>query len=369
MSYGVTSLNSVGDPAYRAAETREAFGSGQRIGPRYFATGEAIDGERVYYNFMRPVTGGDAQLQLEVSRAKALDYDMVKTYVRLPHETQAKVVQLAHQQGNYVAAHYMLPSVSYGEDGVTHVSATTRHGFAYTRSSAGITYRDVIDSYLTAGAFDISTTFNASLYAEDPTMVDDGRLQLLNVPWDQISLRAKRDAAVSADQTLSLDSLRKEEATVKAIRDGGGDILAGTDSPLDNVATALHLNLRAQVKYGMEPWRALQSVTLLPAKRVGVLGDLGTVEPGKLADLTFVSGDPTRDIKAAANVQSVMKNGRLFTIAELEAPFTPAAAAPTSVRAPLRNVLRAAPEDPGSKNGTYWWHDPAEMIEDEHKTK
>ena len=38
--------------------------------------------------------------------------------------------------------------------------------------------------------------------------------------------------------------------------------LSGTDSPLDNVATALHLNLRGQVKYGHESWKALQTATL-----------------------------------------------------------------------------------------------------------
>jgi hypothetical protein len=85
LAYGVTELQSQGDPVYRAIETREAFASGERVGPRYFASGEAIDGERVYYNFMRP-TYSEAQLELEMARAQALDYDLVKTYVRLPHD-------------------------------------------------------------------------------------------------------------------------------------------------------------------------------------------------------------------------------------------------------------------------------------------
>jgi imidazolonepropionase-like amidohydrolase len=87
------------------------------------------------------------------------------------------------------------------------------------------------------------------------------------------------------------------------------------------VATALHLNLRAQVKYGIEPWRALQTATILPAKAFGVEKDLGSLEPGKLADLVLVSGDPLSDIKAAANVQFVMKGGHLYSVAELTAPF------------------------------------------------
>jgi len=79
-----------------------------------------------------------------------------------------------------VASHYMLPGLGYDMDGMTHVSATTRLGFAYTRSSAGISYQDMRDLFSQQGAFDISTTFNPSLYAEDPTMVDDPRLAIRN---------------------------------------------------------------------------------------------------------------------------------------------------------------------------------------------
>ena len=87
------------------------------------------------------------------------------------------------------------------------------------------------------------------------------------------------------------------------------------------MATALHVNLRAQVKYGLAPWQALQTATLLPAKAFGVANDLGTLEPGKLADMVFISGDPLTNIKDVANVSSVMKNGKLYTLPELMKPF------------------------------------------------
>lgn len=359
MTYGVTELNSVGDPVYRAQETREAYASNARVGPRYFMTGEALDGERVFYNFMRPIMD-EQTLAREIERAKAMDYDMVKTYVRLPHAWQKVASDAAHQMGVYSAAHYMLPGQGFDVDGQTHVSATTRLGFAYTRSSAGISYQDMRDIFSQPGAFVISTTFNPSLYAEDPGMVDDRRLQVLNVPWDQALLRAKRDNAVRNDQTVSLDSLKKEEETVASIIRQGGVALAGTDSPLDNVATALHLNLRAQVKFGHESWKALQTATLLPARTIGVEKDLGTVEEGKLADLAFINGDPLRDIKELANVAGVMKNGRYYGVDELMQPFVAAAQGTTAVQ---QRMLPAKP----AQIEKYWWHDPAQLVEDEHK--
>ena len=361
MAYGVTSLQSVGDPAYRGPETREAYAAGARVGPRYFSTGEALDGERVYYNFMRPITT-EQQLQLEFSRAKALDYDMVKTYVRLPHAWQKLAIENAHSSlGVFTGGHYMMPQLAEGGDGMTHVSATTRTGWAYTRSSAGISYHDMTDLFrMSAGAFDISTTFNASLYAEDPTMVEDPRLLVLNPAWDQAALIAKRNAAVTTPQSVSLDSLKKEESTFQRIQLGGGTMLAGTDSPLDNVATALHLNLRAQVKFGLASWQALQSATLKPARLYNVANDLGTVEPGKLADLTFINGDPLADIKQLANVAAVMKGGRYYSTAELMAPFvTPTPALPAAA-AIWQHRIEAPLVHPGE---AVWWHDMREMAD------
>jgi Tol biopolymer transport system component len=337
LAYGVTELQSQGDPVYRAVETREAFASGERVGPRYFASGEAIDGERVYYNFMRPTTS-DAQLDRELSRARALDYDLLKTYVRLPHEMQKKAMQFAHDTlGVGTTSHYMLPGMAYGMDGMTHVSATARLGFAYTRSSGGVSYQDMRSLFEASGMYDISTAFGSSpLYVDDPAMVEGPRLLTLNTPWDQIVLRAKlalaqgREPVVPegahlpprlGDPATTLDGLRKEMETLGAVVRGGGIMLVGTDSPLDSVATALHLGLRAQVKYGLEPWQALQTATLFPARAFGVEKDLGTVEAGKLADLAIVAGDPLKDIKAAASVKYVVKDGRVYTVEELLAPF------------------------------------------------
>jgi imidazolonepropionase-like amidohydrolase len=71
----------------------------------------------------------------------------------------------------------------------------------------------------------------------------------------------------------------------------------------------------------LAPWRALETVTSIPARAFYLLKDLGTLEPGKLADLIFVDGDPLANIDDAAKVRCVMKNGVLMSVESIAKPF------------------------------------------------
>jgi hypothetical protein len=257
----------------------------------------------------------------------------------------------------------MMPGAANGMDGMSHVSATTRLGFPYTRSGGGVSYQDMIDIFVMAGMHDTSTTFNEVLLREDPGFVDDVRLQTLYPPWEVEALRAKLQNILNTDPTVALDSLEKEEATVRRILRAGGTVLCGTDSPLDNPALALHFNLRSQVHFGLAPYEALQTATRLPARVFGVESDLGTLEPGKLADLILIDGDPLLNINDLANVVGTMKNGRLYSIDDLLAPFLSAnlAREPVGQGAPTHRFVAPVPE---SKT-KFWWHDAKDYFEDD----
>lgn len=320
LSYGITQVRGLADNAYRALEHQEAYRAGAAVGPRLFSTGEAVDGERVYYPMMIPTTS-EEQFAREMQRLKALDFDFVKLYVRLPFDWAEEGIKFAHgQMGVETASHYLLPAVSLGEDGMSHISATARTGYAYSRSFTGVSYGDVRKLLTESGMWTISTILNPTMYADNAGMADDARYNVAP-PWEKARLVAARDADLKADQTQAMAHVKDEEDTVAAVVKAGGYILAGTDAPIDLTATSLHLNLRAQVKFGMAPWQALETATILPAKAFGLEKDLGTLEPGKLADLILVKGDPLMDINAAAEVQCVMENGFLRSVGEVMAPF------------------------------------------------
>lgn len=318
--YGITQVRGIADNAYRALQHQEAYRSGAAIGPRLFSTAEAVDGERVYYPMMIPTTS-EVQLHREFDRLKALDFDFVKLYVRLPFRWAKQGIDYAHSQmGVETASHYLLPAVSLGEDGMSHISATARTGYAYSRSFTGVSYSDVRTLLADSKMWTISTILNPTMYVENATMPEDPKYRLAP-PWELARLVAARDADLKADQADAMMRVQDEESTVAAVIKSGGYILAGTDSPLDLTATSLHLNLRAQVKFGLAPWQALETATILPAKAFGLSKDLGTLEPGKLADLIIVSGDPLKNIKDAAEVQCVMEDGVLRSVGSIMAPF------------------------------------------------
>lgn len=321
LSFGITSTVSMGDPAYLITEDKEAINSGARLAPRLFSSGEPVDGSRVYYNFMRPTTSKE-QLQLELERAKELDYDLLKTYVRFPYNFQEEAINEAHDLGIPTFSHYYYPSMTFGQDGTSHISASQRLDFSRTQSASGHAYDDVVQLAEKSGMAMTSTLFSSRTLLEfNDDLFDDKRVKTLYTPWQYKSLEQSYNNVINTDQKVARKSLERDVTVLKDITDAGGVVLGGTDIPLIDVAVSLHLNLQAMESYGMTPYEALQTVTYLPAKVMGVENDLGTIEEGKLADLAFVKGNPLENIEDAKNVEKVMKNGDLYTVDEIMALY------------------------------------------------
>ena len=109
---------------------------------------------------------------------------------------------------------------------------------------------------------------------------------------------------------------------IKAFYDlGGGDLITlGTDHPSWGEyfsPFSVHRELHAMVLAGLPPMAALRTATINAARALRVEDRLGTVEPGKLADLVIVTGNPIDDIRNTRNVHTVIKAGEVYKSREL----------------------------------------------------
>jgi imidazolonepropionase-like amidohydrolase len=316
LAYGITSVRIPAINAYAGLEQRESFDAGRRPGPRVFLAGDPFDGVRVYYPGGVSVTS-DEQLDRELDRASTLGVDFFKTYVRLPDRFQKRVVDFAHTRNRPVTSHELFPAIAFGIDGVEHLSGTSRRGYSPKLSASGRAYQDVIELLSKSGVTLTPTIgiMGAFLAREagDRTLVQDPRMALF--PLQTVAQLAEM-AATRPDAARDVP-LRPYEATLKAVAAGGGTILAGTDSPIVPYGLGLHVELESYVHAGLTPFQALQTATVNAAQALGIGNEIGTIEPGKLADLTFLGSDPLMDIRNTRDVKRVMRGGRLFTVTDL----------------------------------------------------
>jgi imidazolonepropionase-like amidohydrolase len=108
---------------------------------------------------------------------------------------------------------------------------------------------------------------------------------------------------------------------VRAMRDAGVGLLAGTDvsNPYMVPDFSLHEELGMLVRAGLTPLEALQAATLNPALSVAATDSLGTVEPGRVADLVLLDADPLSDIGNVRRIDAVALKGRYFDRPALDA--------------------------------------------------
>ncbi|MEV7614292.1 amidohydrolase family protein [Streptomyces sp. NPDC089799] len=329
LAYGVTTAVSFGGSAYEQARLREDVRAGRLAAPRLLAGGELLDGSRVAYTMGRAHRTREGFARSLV-RAAELDWDLVKTYVRAPFGLMAEAAEFAHGLGVTAGSHLCAAGIQSGQDLTTHLTATERAEYGHGCTPENHTHQDTVELY-TRGRFHlVATPFTAlPLLGADPGAAADRRVRELMPPWD---VKAVEAAALRPPSTEQLALLEREVATYRRVLDGGGLVALGTDAPLVPTGLHLHLGLRALHRFGLSAAEALTTVTRTPARIFGVEDHLGTVEPGRLADLTIVGGDPFTDFAALIRTRATLRGGTLHE---------PAAARST---APAHATPPAAPE-------------------------
>ena len=98
--------------------------------------------------------------------------------------------------------------------------------------------------------------------------------------------------------------------------DAGGQAGLGSHGEVQGLGT--HWELWMMASGGMDNHTALHMATLMSADAIGLAGDIGSIEPGKLADLQILTSNPLDDLRNTVDIELVMKNGRLYEAATLD---------------------------------------------------
>jgi Tol biopolymer transport system component len=310
LAFGVTTVRSPGNRPYEAVEDREANEAGVRPGPRVYGTGYLMEWGRVYYK-MGIAISSVSQFEMELERARVLEHDLIKSYVRLPDPQQRRMVAFAHGIGIPVATHEIFPASLVGVDNTEHTAASSRRGYSPKMATQQTAYQDVIQLFgQSARIFCpmISGGGTRELFERDPALKTDPRFALYP-EWIQ---RQVAQQPVAASPGGGGDPRGGSGRMVLDVMKAGGLVVAGTDTPN---AVNLHGELMSYVMAGMSHFDALKTATVNPARALGL--EAGTIEAGRLADLIVIDGDPLADIAATTRVRQVIANGRLHDVGAL----------------------------------------------------
>jgi imidazolonepropionase-like amidohydrolase len=252
----------------------------------------------------------DTDLRQAVAEAKGTGATAIKIYADLPAERVAAITAEAHRQGLLVWTHAAVFPATPAQvlaarvDGVSHVCM-----LAYQVSDPipGAYHRraGVQEDRLASGDDPVMASLFATMKAQG-TVLDATLWVYEEMARDFAANPARSKPYCSATLAARL--------TNQAYR-SGVIITAGTDgfSPGTDAWPALQDELEfLQDRAGMKPLDVIRAATLNGAKAVGREGEMGTITPGKLANLVFLTKDPSQDVRAFRSVRLTVKRGGLF---------------------------------------------------------
>jgi imidazolonepropionase-like amidohydrolase len=243
--------------------------------------------------------------------ARAFGSQHIKTRTFRRWDINARLITEAHRRGMRVTGHcaHLLPLVAAGMDAKEHA------GFCEPRSDGAI-YDDLVQLYRAAGIAVVPTitysTFAVRMNQHPDMLAADTELEPFLPERSAFNWMLELNPAERLQFAGFAQSAR--EATSKLARAG---VTIGTGTDIWQVPTGVHMELEELVAAGLSPLEAIRAATADAARIVGAEQDLGTIAPGKWADIVILDADPVADIRNSRRIWAVLQAGRLLDRAAL----------------------------------------------------
>ena len=304
---GFTTVRDVG--TYRALNDialRDAINRGDIVGPRMYVAGAYIT-----------ITGGAGAMTGQAPDIQ-LPWDLHYGEANSPWEVRQKVRLLAHEGADHIKV------LSTGAV-LTHGSSPSSIEFTPEELQAAVDEARNFGLRVEAHAHNpvgIKNAIRAGVASiEHATLIDDEGIALAKQRgtyldmdiYDEECIQAGGKTGQTPADFLEHDrelGQKQRENFRKAVQ-AGAKMSFGTDLGVCPYGTG-GKQFAFMVKYGMTPMQAIQAATTNAADLLGHSDLIGSVKPGKYADLIAVSGDPLKDISVLENVEFVMKEGKVY---------------------------------------------------------
>jgi Tol biopolymer transport system component len=299
LAYGVTAGLDVQTMTNDMFAYQDLVDIGEILGPRAYSTGPGIFSENAFKS-MEEAKGVLSKYKQHY-RTRNL-----KSYIVGNRKQRQYVVEAANELE-------MMPTTEGGLDlklDLTHAL----DGFTGNEHSLPITplYRDVVELYAQSRIGYTPTLlvnyggpFAENFYYVTTEVHDDAKLRRFT-PHTVLDSKTQRRRWFREEEYNFPNTAADAAKIIRA----GGRVGIGAHGQLQGLG--YHWELWALASGGVTPMEVLRAATLHGAEIVGYGQDLGSIEPGKLADLVILSENPLDDIRNTNTVRYVMKNGELF---------------------------------------------------------
>lgn len=311
---GVTTAVDLSAPLEESIAIRDRINRGEIPGPRMLMSGPWITLSPGNYPpdlKFQSVVKTPEEAAAEVDRLAAAGVDVIKAYPMTRAHYQ-KVAEAARTHNLKVHAHVyaeamVRDALEAGIDVLTHVG------------SAGTTppySKELITDIVNRGRPVVVTAAHRSWIYPDtiafPERLQDPQLKKDFAPdiWQEVQNSFRNWHTLPYFQRTDREMFFRERG-IKQFIESGAIMGMGTDSgtPMNFNTEALWREIKVHVDMGMSPLRAISAATRINARIIGRQRELGTIEPGKLADIIVVKGDPLFNITALGHVETVLKDG------------------------------------------------------------
>ncbi|MCG8503502.1 MAG: amidohydrolase family protein [Sphingomonadales bacterium] len=321
LAFGVTTNFDPYSTELTSYESKEMTMAGLIVGPRWMSSGAVIYGRagKADTTYTPIETVDDARAAL--ARKHALGASIIKSYRQPARSQRRHLITAARETGIMVDAEgeshfsYAIGMILDGHTNIEHNLPVATY------------YDDLIRLFAASGA-----SHTPTLVVTFGELFGENYIYQTARPWEHPKVRAYVQEGISGYSPLGApggappyvrgmtsihvaDELwdigfRSVARSVKKLDDAGVLINAGSHGQIAGIAQ--HWEMQLMAEGGMAPLRVLRTSTINPAMAYGMDAEIGSLEPGKLADLIVLDRNPLEDIRNTNSVRYTMLGGRLY---------------------------------------------------------